>query len=175
LATKYCVPKIRRKGLDILRKPFPVTLEEYDDASWQPLWNSISVGRLAKTFALAREIQVLDILPFAFFALARLEVDSVLRKARTSLSSEDLLVCLAGRCKILQIQKSHSLSFAYNFVASPRCLAMNVCQRQQPSHVIWQLHKDGFFTEIHALDRMEPKILGFCSECTADAACGGMP
>jgi hypothetical protein len=171
LATKYCVPKIRRKGLDILRKPFTVSLEEHDLVS-SLYWTRATFGNLANVILLAQQIQVLDILPFAFYMFSAINPDTKLLRASTLLSYEDQARCLAGRVTILEMQKLHTASFAFDFTASPRCLRRNVCQLQQPSPEIWRLFKAGTFHRVQALYRFplkENNMLQVCPECNVEA------
>jgi len=173
LATKYCVPKIRRKGLAILRKAFAVTLDEFEFLS--PLHRkSVTVGCLTEALALAQEIRVLDILPCLFYILSTFSVEDILRKASTRVSFEDLTVCLIGRERLLEMQRSQTMSIAFNFEASPRCLLEDACQRRQPSPDLWKLHRIGAFSSVVALSRLTlkadlKKFFQVCSECVTDA------
>jgi hypothetical protein len=167
------VPKIRRKGLDILRKPFPVTLEDFD-VLYPSLWKRFSVEQLATVCAFAREIRVLEILPFALYLFARVSSSTdALTELREVLLSEDLvMVCGIGHGRLLEMQRLHSLSFAFDFIASPGCLKDNACQDQQPSRRIWALHKKGKFATVNALEQIlliQDNMLKVCSECRASA------
>jgi hypothetical protein len=97
----------------------------------------------------------------------------VLTELREVLPSEDLvMVCGIGYGRLLEMQRLHSLSFAFDFVASPGCLKDNACQDQQPSRRIWALHKKGKFARVHSLKQIrlvQDNILNVCSECRASA------
>jgi hypothetical protein len=152
-----------------------VTLDEFD-ALLRRFWQSESVKirilSLAPVHALAREMQVLDILPCTFYFLSTLSVEEIFKQP--CLSFEEMKICLIGRARLIQKQSAHSVSSAFDFEASPRCLLEGACQRQQPSPLVWKLHTTGAFHTVMALtlpvskEKLE-RIFQICSECAIDS------
>jgi hypothetical protein len=80
----------------MLRKPFAVTLDEFDGLKHH-LVKSFTTDSLARVISLAREIQVLDIIPCAFlFLSAIISADHLLYRPPHSLRFEDLVICLVA-------------------------------------------------------------------------------
>jgi hypothetical protein len=115
LSTKYCIQPVRQKCINTLASKIPTSF---------PIMKTIFGARSAgyhestemqqippflrmRIINLARETNVPQLLPFVFYLCARLDSDLVFNGIGDDvLSWEDKAICLLGREKLLQAQRS---------------------------------------------------------------------
>ncbi|KAG5350367.1 hypothetical protein C0989_011323 [Termitomyces sp. Mn162] len=117
ISTKYNLTRIRQKCIDILQGKFPTTLsgcEELVSSGYQ--YNATTV---VSAIPLARETNVPEILPWAFYISTNIDTDTLL--ADPVLSWRDKALCLAGKSQLWERQKEDTHKFLFEFARPSDC------------------------------------------------------
>ncbi|KAG6879269.1 hypothetical protein C0992_003944 [Termitomyces sp. T32_za158] len=158
ISTKYNLAKIRQKCIDILRDKFPTTLygcDELVSSGYQ--YNATTV---VSAIPLARETNVPEILPWAFYISTNIETDALL--ADPVLSWRDKALCLAGRSQLWERQKEDTHKFLFDFVKAPDCRHGCSLRLQQ---MTWR-HMEELRKRPHPLHEYDNwDSLGVCTSC----------
>jgi hypothetical protein len=121
---------------------------------------------------LARETNVPELLPFAFYLCARLNPDLILKGTSTDvLSWVDKAICFAGRDKLLNAQRTLTYSFFVDFKGSPSCVFYpTMCSSVLPvkTRRTWERR---VFVHVLALEPCTPTsfALQACAPCVKHA------
>ncbi|KDQ56550.1 hypothetical protein JAAARDRAFT_207676 [Jaapia argillacea MUCL 33604] len=121
LGRKYCIDDLRGDALSCLETDFPCTLKEYlkFGRDWQAIDGSC--GTTIEVIRLAREVDLLKILPVAFYVTSEFDSPMWLELAFdgkrqddgtvVKLSSEDQARLVNGRERLVRAQAKHSFSW----------------------------------------------------------------
>jgi hypothetical protein len=124
LGTKYNVRHIRAFALRILRQAYPSSIDQFDNAQKHKPFAGSS-GTVFKTINLARELDILDILPAAFVLASQATLPRIISKNTVGieLNEANKAICIAGRELLLQ-----SRGRVYSFLtASAQCSSADYC------------------------------------------------
>lgn len=163
LSTKYIIRYLRQRCISLLLTKFPSTLDDYTSKTVAPKRDKYKPDNLMCAITLARQNNVLEILPYAFYCIARLSHKRILKERPTDISWKDKTLALVGRERLQWAQTSLSHVFLLNFQRAPLC--------QSPLCAIAR----GPHTEWHVLDCMKSPnplrpydtwdYLNVCSDC----------
>ncbi|KAG6895935.1 hypothetical protein C0992_011482 [Termitomyces sp. T32_za158] len=132
ISTKYDIVVLRDKCITILRRFFPPSLSDCDVLlSSKYSYNKSSVLR---AIPLAREANVPEILPWAFYVSTSIP-DHVLLNDSV-ISWQDKALCLAGKEKLWELQKSLTHRFLFESTRSIAC--QRFCQSRLPTMMSWR-------------------------------------
>jgi hypothetical protein len=128
LSTKYEMATFREQCILELKGLYPSSLEEFDvvygscGAPWTFETKDCQAATLFKAIQLAREMNVLEILPCAFYFCTQLSTSVILT------APSDSTACLIGRDTLQKMQDEQTYSFVHHFTASDGC--RSGCTRQ---------------------------------------------
>lgn len=158
-STKYSIKLLRQKCIDILRRKFPSTLTGCDTILASQ-YRYISASLVA-AITLARDANIPEILPWAFYICTHIEMELLLNDEL--LSWRDKTMCLAGKERLWEGQKSITHPFLFDFVRSPSCQVG--CKSCLPPQMGWRDTED-LRVSPHPLSRYTRwDALNVCSEC----------
>ena len=165
LSTKYIIRYLRQRCISLLLTKFPSTLEEYTSKSSIPNRDKYKSDSVMRAITLAQQNNVLEILPYAFYCIARLPHKRILKNRPMDISWKDKAYTLVGRERLQWAQTSLSHVFLLNFQRAPACQSP-LCAVARGPHVEW-----------HILDCMKSPNplraydswdnLNVCSDCVA--------
>ncbi|KAG6884922.1 hypothetical protein C0993_007241 [Termitomyces sp. T159_Od127] len=131
ISTKYDIVVLRDKCISILRRIFPSSLSDCDILlSSKYSYNASSIVR---AIPLAREANIPEILPWAFYVSTSIPNDTLLND--TVLSWQDKALCLVGKEKLWELQKSLTHRFLFESTRNPACQLL--CQVRHPQLMSW--------------------------------------
>lgn len=132
ISTKYNLVRLRRKCISVLQTKFPSTLAECD-ALLSSGYKYVS-STIVRAIPLARETNVPQILPWAFYIATNINAGALLDDP--ILSWRDKALCLAGKDLLWQSQKTKTHSFIFELLRAPGCLYN--CQPRLPQAMNWR-------------------------------------
>jgi hypothetical protein len=172
ISTKYNIHILRQKCIDVLRTTFPSTLAGCDTLlasgyTYLPL-------AIARAIPLARETNVPEILPWAFYISTHIPMEVLLNS--TVLSWRDKTLCLAGKERLWEVQKTITHQFLFEGASSlrtplsssfPSANCTNSCQTKGPQIPVsgWRETEELRKTP-HPLEKYEKwSSLKVCQKC----------
>jgi len=159
ISTKYNLIFLREKCVSILQTKFPSTLQGCD-ALLASGYMYVS-STIVRAIPLAREANIPEILPWAFYISTNISTDTLLDNP--VLSWKDKALCLAGKEQLWELQKSHTHRFAFDFTKSSRC--QNGCTSRLPSTMTWRRSEElrGNPHPLHEYDDWDTlKVCQYC-------------
>jgi len=117
ISTKYGMHQLRNKCIAIIQDKFPSTLKGCDDVLSRGI--QYVPSEIVRIIPLARETTVPKVLPWAFYLCAHISVDEIL--ANSVLDWRDKALCLAGKERLWEMQKTLTHSFLLDFKQAPGC------------------------------------------------------
>jgi hypothetical protein len=179
LSTKYYFQNLRQKSIDILKRKMPTSsLSDMDTIFGTCVslkgsrYLEITAPIRMRIVNLARETNVPELLPFAFYLCARLDSDLILKGTSTDvLSWVDKAICFAGRDKLLHAQRTLTYSSFVDFKGSPSCVFYpTMCSSVLPvkTRRTWERR---VFVNVLALEPCTPTsfALQACAPCVKQA------
>ena len=165
LSTKYIIRYLRQRCISLFLTKFPSTLDGYTfkaGASNREKYKSDSVMRAIN---LARQNNVLEVLPYAFYCIARLQHKRIMKDRPMDISWKDKALCLVGRERLQWAQTSLSHVFLLNFQRAPLCQS-SLCAFARGPHSEWHvLDCMKSPNPLHTYDNWDN--LNVCSDCVA--------
>ena len=120
LSTKYIMKQVRQKCISVLQSKFPSTIQGCDALlSSKYLYPPDAIVR---AIPLAREKVVPENLPWAYYISTHIPTEELLKD--TSLAWRDKALCLAGKERLWDAQKTITHSFLFTFDRSPGCISL---------------------------------------------------
>jgi len=119
LSTKYLVPALRQKGISLLKLYFPITFADYNSLPRKR--HRAKADDVMQAINLAHELNIPEILPTAYYRIARLDLKRILLDGPDDISWKDKTRCLVGRERLRLGVMSFSHSFLYAFQQSAQC------------------------------------------------------
>ncbi|KAK2462905.1 hypothetical protein APHAL10511_005103 [Amanita phalloides] len=120
LSTKYLMRHVRQKCMAVLQSKFPSTIQGCDALLLSKYL--YPPGAIVRAIPLARENVVPEILPWAYYISTHIATDELLRDP--SLAWRDKALCLAGKERLWEAQKTITHSFLFTFDRSPGCTSV---------------------------------------------------
>lgn len=148
ISTKYNLQMLREKCIAVLRTKFPSTLAGCD-ALLSSGYQYVS-SAIVRAIPLARESNVPEILPWAFYISTHIPADALM--ADPFLSWQDKALCLAGKDKLWNAQIKHTHQFVFDFTRSTACVG--ACRGGPPQTLTWQ-ETETLRVSPHPLDHYE--------------------
>jgi hypothetical protein len=161
ISTKYNIHLLRQKCITVLRTKFPSTLPDCDALLASEY--QYTPPAIVRAIPLARETNVPEILPWAFYISTHITMDDLLSDA--VLSWRDKALCLAGKERLWELQKSLTHQFRFDPTRASNCI--NACQMRPPQIADWreteELRKTPHPLEIYA----KWSSMKVCQKCLA--------
>ncbi|EDR09541.1 uncharacterized protein LACBIDRAFT_325973 [Laccaria bicolor S238N-H82] len=121
LSTKYVFQSLRRRCISLLSSKLPTSFAAYKMKAALRTYEPIKSDAIMRVIHLAYENHVLQILPYAYYCVARMGGRRILTRKEGDIDWETKSKCLVGRdCLRLAVMKM-SHSFLFNFRRSPQC------------------------------------------------------
>ncbi|KAF8987513.1 hypothetical protein BDQ17DRAFT_1393521 [Cyathus striatus] len=160
ISTKYDMQSFRKKCMSIIKEKFPSTLEGCDrliiaSRKYEP-------RSFVKLIPLARETELLEVLPWAYYLCTQMETKKLMDD--DILSWKDKALCLAGREILFNYQTTETHPFHFEFIRSPQCASRCEFRSSLTRHDI-----DIFRQSPHPLDYYNFSELHVCSRCATHA------
>lgn len=131
ISTKYNIQLLRQKCITVLRTKFPSILTGCD--ALLASGYQYTPPAIVRAIPLARETNVPEILPWAFYISTHIAMDDLL--ADSVLSWRDKALCLAGKERLWEVQKTLTHPFRFESVRALNC---NACQLKPPQLADWR-------------------------------------
>ncbi|KAJ7741480.1 hypothetical protein B0H14DRAFT_2989301 [Mycena olivaceomarginata] len=181
LGRKYDFKALFDIAVERLAFENPTTLEEYVallDALRPAIWKTVDhsttwivhyAGIHYNMLTLARENNLLAILPCAYYRFAKGSLESIFREIQSpdgtvsTLSSSDRITCALGHERLLQVQwqSCSSLGWLIAWKPVPDCKDVSRCQQWQQSILNTILTS----TKVHSFILVSYVQRGFCAPC----------
>jgi hypothetical protein len=134
LSTKYCIDPLRQKCIEILKRKIPTSSLTEMDATFGLHVDGVGYAEFSADICfsiinLARETNIPELLPFAFYLCARLPTNVVLNGTPTAasvLSWNDKAICLAGRIELSEAQRALSEKTVDRWISTTSCCKRGV-------------------------------------------------
>lgn len=158
ISTKYNMPLLRKKCITIIQRKFPSTLAGCDEvlsSQYQYVPSAI-----VRAIPLALETNVPVILPWAYYLCTHIGLDALVNDP--ILSWRDKTLCLAGKERLWEVQKTTTHNNLFEFTRSTLCT--NACQSRLPA-MTWK-DTEGLRLSPHPLEEHSGwSALKLCSKC----------
>ncbi|KAF5373481.1 hypothetical protein D9615_009460 [Tricholomella constricta] len=132
ISTKYNILTLREKCIAVLRTKFPSSLSACDRLISSRY--KYVASTIVRAIPLARETNVPEILPWAFYISTNIANDTLLEDS--VLSWRDKALCLVGKNQLWEMQKSITHKFHFEFSKAPTCQLP--CQSRLPQLMSWR-------------------------------------
>jgi len=131
ISTKYNMLSLREKCINVLRTKFPSSLGACDRLLSSGY--KYTASTIVRAIPLARETNVPEILPWAFYISTNISNDALLEDS--VLSWKDKALCLVGKNQLWAMQKSVTHKFLFEFNKAATC--PYPCQSRLPPLMSW--------------------------------------
>ncbi|KAG6914731.1 hypothetical protein DXG01_015698 [Tephrocybe rancida] len=159
VSTKYNIYILRQKCISILRGIFPTSLNDCDMLLSSGY--SYNASAIVQAIPLARETNIPEILPWAFYVSSSISEDALLKDS--VLSWKDKALCLVGKDQLWSFQKSQTHRFLFEFSKAPACVL--ACQSRLPQLMTWRRTEE-LRTKPHPLESFDEwDSLKVCLRC----------
>jgi len=138
LSTKYIIRYLRQRCISLLLTKFPSTLDGYTSKSCSSNREKYKSDSVMRAITLAQQNNVLEILPYAFYCIARLPHKRILKERPMDISWKDKTLALVGRERLQWAQTSLSHVFLLNFQRAPVCQS-SLCAFSRGPHTEWHV------------------------------------
>ncbi|KAF5352848.1 hypothetical protein D9756_006344 [Leucocoprinus leucothites] len=138
LSTKYLIRSFRQRCIALLTSKFPTTFVDYVAKSNRDppeKYDSDSVMRVA---VLAQENNVPEILPYAYYCIARMSPRRILQQRPHDVSWKEKTLCLIGRERLRMAEMTLSYTFLLIFQRSATCESY-LCADARGPHAEWHV------------------------------------
>ncbi|KAJ6498770.1 hypothetical protein C8R45DRAFT_94318 [Mycena sanguinolenta] len=137
LSTKYMIISLRQRCLAILKARFPTTFANYNAMVSGPKKHYKS-DEVMRAVLLAQECGIRDVLPFAYYCVARMGLTRVVVDSPGDISWREKAICLVGRERLRWAEMSLSHSFLFAFQPAPSCVTPQ-CGIARGPHKEWRV------------------------------------
>lgn len=132
ISAKYEMTRIKKKCVEVLLEKFPITLEGCDTIMKSEY--RYKTNPLVDAINLAHTANVPEILPWAYYISTHVSVKDLLNEPK--LSWKDKALCLAGKERLWNAQKTLTHAFLFDFeLRSEQC---NLGCSPRPPVVVWR-------------------------------------
>ena len=165
LSTKYIIRYLRQRCISLFLTKFPSTLDGYTLKAGASNREKYKSDNVMRAINLARQNNVLEVLPYAFYCIARLPHKRILKDRPMDISWKDKAMCLVGRERLHWAQTSLSHVFLLNFQRAPLCQS-TLCAFARGPHSEWHiLDCMKSPNPLHAYENWDN--LNVCPDCVA--------
>lgn len=168
LSTKYLILSLRHRCISLLKAKFPATFAEYTATASHPHRKHYKSDDLMRAVLLAQECSVPEVLPYAYYCVARLGLTRIVAETAGDISWKQKAVCLVGRERLRWAEMSLSHAFLFAFRTAPGCATPTRCGAGHGPQKEWRVLEAGRAPHpLRAWTRWE--ALHVCAECVAYA------
>ncbi|KAJ7141199.1 hypothetical protein C8R44DRAFT_658848 [Mycena epipterygia] len=121
LSTKYMIVSLRQRCIAILKGRFPTTFPDYNAMVSNPHRKHYKSDDVMRVVRLAQECNLQEILPYAYYCVARMGLTRIVTDAAADISWKEKAICLVGRERLRWAEMSLSHSFLFAFQPAPSC------------------------------------------------------
>ncbi|KDR71365.1 hypothetical protein GALMADRAFT_254142 [Galerina marginata CBS 339.88] len=163
LSTKYMIRYLRQRCISLLLNKLPHTYAGYEAKSTSSNPDRYRSDTIMRAIKLARENNVPEIIPYAYYCLSRFPHKRFLKDRPDDISWKDKMIVLIGRERLQWAQMSLSHQFLLLFRRSPTCQS-SLCAHARSPHAEWhELEKHGSAHPLRAYEGWDN--LNVCSDC----------
>jgi len=140
LSTKYMISALRQQCVSILKTRFPTTFADYTALISSPTRKHYKSDEVMRAARLAQECGVREILPYAYYCVARMGLTRIVTDGGAAdISWRDKAVCLVGRERLRWAEMSLSHAFLFAFRPAAGCTAPAQCGAARGPHKEWRM------------------------------------
>ncbi|KAJ7463407.1 hypothetical protein B0H11DRAFT_2198235 [Mycena galericulata] len=121
ISTKYMIVSLRHRCIAVLKAKFPSTFTDYTAMISSPHRKHYKSDAVMRAVLLAQECNVLEILPYGFYCVARIGLSRIVTETASDISWKKKAICLVGRERLRWAEMSLSHSFLFAFRSAPSC------------------------------------------------------
>ncbi|KAF8200006.1 hypothetical protein K438DRAFT_1717457 [Mycena galopus ATCC 62051] len=168
LSTKYMIISLRQRCISILKGRFPTTFANYTAMTSGAHRKHYKSDDVMRTVLLAQECGVCELLPYAYYCVARMGLTRIVADSPADISWRQKAVCLVGRERLRWAEMSLSHSFLFAFQPAPGCVSPAQCGIARGPHKEWRTLEAA--KAPHPLKRYARwEALNVCAQCVANA------
>ncbi|KAJ6538863.1 hypothetical protein DFH09DRAFT_72543 [Mycena vulgaris] len=167
LSTKYMIASLRQRCISVLKTRFPATFADYNAMISHPHRKHYKSDDVMRTVRLVQECNVLEILPYAFYCVARMGLTRIATDTASDISWREKAICLVGRERLRWAEMSLSHSFLFAFQPAPRCTTPQCALARGPQKEWRVLEAARSPNPLKLFTRWQ--ALNVCGECIAHA------
>lgn len=138
LSTKYLIRSFRQRCIALLTSKLPTTFIDYIAKSTRDPPEKYDSDSVMRAAVLAQENNVPEILPYAYYCIARMSPRRILQQRTHDISWKDKTVCLVGRERLRIAEMTLSYSFLLVFQRSSMCESY-LCADARGPHAEWHV------------------------------------
>ncbi|TEB19246.1 hypothetical protein FA13DRAFT_1698124 [Coprinellus micaceus] len=138
LSTKYLMRNLRNRCISLFTSKFPSTFDDYAAKSTSAAHERYRSDSVMRAIQLARETTVLEVLPYAYYCVARMSMKRIMKEREDDLSWKEKCLCLVGRERLRWAEMSVSHSFLLVFQRSTSCVTFT-CAHTRGPHAEWHV------------------------------------
>lgn len=138
LSTKYLIRSFRQRCIALLTSKLPTTFTDYIAKSTRDPPEKYDSDSIMRAAVLAQENNVPEILPYAYYCIARMSPRRILQQRTHDISWKDKTVCLVGRERLRMAEMTLSYSFLLVFQRSAMCESY-LCADARGPHAEWHV------------------------------------
>ncbi|XP_006453777.1 hypothetical protein AGABI2DRAFT_60514 [Agaricus bisporus var. bisporus H97] len=138
LSTKYLIRSLRQRCITLLISKFPTTFDDYVAKSNRDPPEKYDSDSVMRAAVLAQENNVPEILPYAYYCIARMKPRRMLSQRHCDISWRDKVVCLVGRERLREAEMTLSYLFLLVFQRAPTCETY-LCADARLPHAEWHV------------------------------------
>ncbi|KAJ2930326.1 hypothetical protein H1R20_g6782, partial [Candolleomyces eurysporus] len=97
LSTKYLARTLRNRCITLFASKFPSTFSDYTTKSTSTSHERYKSDTVMHAIALARETQVYEVLPYAYYCVARMSMKRLMKEREGDIGWKDKCQCMVGR------------------------------------------------------------------------------
>ncbi|KAJ6507287.1 hypothetical protein C8R47DRAFT_88791 [Mycena vitilis] len=168
LSTKYMIVSLRQRCISILKARFPATFADYNTMISSPHRKHYKSDDVMRTVLLAQECNVREILPYAFYCVARMGLSRIVTDTPLDVSWREKAVCLVGRERLRWAEMSLSHSFLFAFRPAPSCTTLPQCGLARGPQKEWRVLESAKAPNPLKLF-VRWQAMNVCAECVANA------
>ncbi|KAJ7267680.1 hypothetical protein B0H12DRAFT_1010194 [Mycena haematopus] len=168
LSTKYMINTLRQRCIAILKARFPTTFATYNAMISSSHRKHYKSDEVMRAVLLAQECNLRDILPYAYYCVARMGLTRLVADSPADISWREKTICLVGRERLRWAEMSLSHSFLFAFQRAPGCVSPPQCGIARGPHKEWRV--------LEAARSPNPlklytrwQALNVCAQCVAHA------
>lgn len=165
LSTKYVIRSLRQRCISLLTTKFPTTFQDYTVKSSPPKSERYSSDSVMRVIALVQETTLPELLPYAYYCVARMGSNRIMKQRPGDISWKDKAQCLVAKERLRWAEMSLSHSFLLAFQRAPECQSY-LCPHARGPHAEWHiLEANKVPNPLRAYTRWNH--LNICHDCIA--------
>lgn len=138
LSTKYLARTLRNRCITLFTSKFPSTFSDYTAKSTSTSHERYKSDSVMRAISLARETHVYEVLPYAYYCVARMSMKRLMKEREGDIGWKDKCQCMVGRERLRWAEMSVSHSFLLVFQRASSCHTLT-CAHTRGPHAEWHI------------------------------------